>query len=278
MNQNRTLDIIGTVCRQAIMLLTAFFVLYPLLFVLMTSLKSNNDVLFNPFGITTFEPQNYVQAWFTGKVGHYLWNSILTTVVALSFQVVIIVLAGYAFGKLKPWGSGILFTVLLMSMFVTSEMTTIPNYMTIKNMGLMNTRWSLILPYTASGLIMGTYILTNFVRELPKELDEAARIDGAGVLKILLHVDIPLITPAIATLIIYNFNGVWSEFYWALIVIKDEALKTLPLGLINFNSQYTSNYGVLTAGLVILMVPVIIIYLLCSRYFIAGISAGAVKG
>ena len=130
----------------------------------------------------------------------------------------------------------------------------------------------------ASGLITGTYILTNFVRELPKELDEAARIDGAGIFKILWKVDLPMITPALATLVIFNFNGVWSEFYWALIVIKDEALKTLPLGLINFQSQFTSDYGVLTAGLVILTVPVVAVYLFFSRYFIAGISAGAVKG
>ncbi len=263
---------------QFIFILMAAFVLYPLFFVLLTSLKSNTDVILNPFGITTFEPKNYITAWVTGRVGSYLLNSVITTLVTLFFQMIIIVLASYSFGKLKPWGSGILFSLLLMTMFVTSEMTTVPNYITIRDMGLMGTRWSLILPYTASGLIMGTYILTNYVRGLPKELDEAARIDGAGIFKILWNVDIPLITPALATLVIFNFNGVWSEFYWALIVVKDEALKTLPLGLINFQSQFTSDYGVLTAGLVILTVPVVIVYLFFSQYFIAGISAGAVKG
>lgn len=269
---------IGYIAEQFMLVLTAVFVLYPLFFVLLTSFKSNTDVILNPFGIKSFEPLNYIEAWTTGKVGAYLLNSVITTVISLALQMVIIVLASYAFGKLKPWGSGALFALLLMTMFVTSEMTTVPNYITVRSMKLMGTRWSLILPYTASGLIMGTYILTNFIRELPKELDEAARIDGAGVFKILWFVDVPLITPALATLVIYNFNGVWSEFYWALIVIKSDALKTLPLGLINFQSQFTSNYGVLTAGLVILTVPVVAIYLFFSRYFIAGISAGAVKG
>lgn len=269
---------VGAVVEQILLLLMAVFVLYPLFFVLLTSFKTNSDVILNPFGISTFEPQNYITAWFTGKVGSYLPNSVITTLVTLVIQVVIIVLAAYAFGKLKPWGYNALLSLLLMTMFVTSEMTTVPNYITIRDMGLMGTRWSLIVPYVASGLITGTYILTNFVRELPKELDEAARIDGAGIFKILWKVDLPMITPALATLVIFNFNGVWSEFYWALIVIKDEALKTLPLGLINFQSQFTSDYGVLTAGLVILTVPVVAVYLFFSRYFIAGISAGAVKG
>lgn len=263
---------------QFIFILMAAFVLYPLFFVLLTSLKTNTDVILNPFGISTFEPMNYITAWYTGRVGSYLLNSVITTLVTLFFQMIIIVLASYAFGKLKPWGGGVLFSLLLMTMFVTSEMTTVPNYVTVRDMGLMGTRWSLIIPYTASGLTMGTYILTNYVRGLPKELDEAARIDGAGIFKILWNVDLPLITPALATLVIFNFNGVWSEFYWALIVIKDEALKTLPLGLINFQSQFTSDYGVLTAGLFILTVPVVIVYLFFSQYFIAGISAGAVKG
>ena len=268
----------GYVVEQALLFIMAIFVLYPLFFMLLTSIKTNADVILNPFGITSFEPMNYVNAWTQGKVGQYLFNSVITTVVSLALQMIIILFASYAFGKLKPWGSKWMFSLLLMTMFVTSEMTTFPNYTTIRAMGLMGTRWSLILPYTAGGLIMGTYILTNFIRELPKELDEAARIDGAGIFKILWFVDVPMITPALATLVIYNFNGVWSEFYWALIVIKDEALKTLPLGLINFQSQFTSNYGVLTAGLVILTVPVVLVYLFFSRYFIAGISAGAVKG
>lgn len=266
------------VVEQAVLIIMAIFVLYPLLFMLLTSIKTNADVILNPFGITSFEPMNYINAWTQGKVGQYLLNSVITTVVSLALQMIIILFASYAFGKLKPWGSKWMFSLLLMTMFVTSEMTTVPNYTTIRTMGLMGTRWSLILPYTAGGLIMGTYILTNFIRELPKELDEAARIDGAGIFKILWFVDVPMITPALATLVIYNFNGVWSEFYWALIVIKDEALKTLPLGLINFQSQFTSNYGVLTAGLVILTVPVVLVYLFFSRYFIAGISAGAIKG
>ena len=265
-------------CFYMILSLAGMFVLYPLVFVLMSSLKTNIDIISNPFGMKSINFMNYMDAWQIGKVGQYFFNSVIVTFMTLVCQVVIITLASYAIGKLKPWGYNILFNLLLMSMFVTSEMTTVPNYMTLRNMGVLNTYAGLVIPYTAGGLMMGTFILTNFIRGLPKELDEVALIDGAGIFRIMIFVDLPLVLPAMATLVIFNFNGVWSEFYWALITIKDEAIKTLPLGLINFSSQYSSNYGVLSAGLAILTLPVVIVYLIFSQYFIAGISAGALKG
>jgi len=269
---------IGKLPFYAVLCAMGFVVLYPLIFILMTSVKPNLDVIMYPFSIKTVQLDNYVEAWRIGKVGQYLWNSVYVTIITMGLQVVIIFFASYALGKLKPWGYNIILSVILMMMFVTSEMTTIPNYMTMRSWGLLNTRAGLIIPYTAGGLVMGTFILTNFVRALPKELDEAALIDGAGMLQILYLIDFPLVVPALATIVIFNFNGVWSEFFWALITIQDDAIKTLPLGLINFSSQYTSNYGVLSAGLTILTLPVVVVYLVFSRYFIANISAGAIKG
>ena len=253
-------------------------ILYPLFFVLLTSIKSNIDFIKNPLGFTRPHPMNYVDAWKLGRVGQYFYNSVVVTVFTLILQIIIISLASYSLGKLKPWGYGFILSAILMMMFVTAEMTTVPNYMTIRSLSLLNTRLGLIIPYTAGGLVMGTFILTNFIRGLPKELDDAALIDGAGIFQIMTRVDLPLVLPALATLVIFNFNGVWSEFFWALITINDESIKTLPLGLINFQSQFSSNYGVLSAGLTILTVPVVVIYLFFSKYFIANISAGALKG
>ena len=262
-----------------VLLIAGIVVLYPLVFMLMTSLKANNEVLRNPFGITKVYFENYLNAWRIGRVGRYFLNSVKVTVLTLIYQVVIISLASYAIGKLKPWGYRIIFSLILMMMFVTTEMVTVPNYATIRSLGILGTHAGLIVWYTASGLVMGTYVLTNFIRSLPKELDEAALIDGAGVFQIMILIDLPLVLPALATLVIFNFNGVWSEFFWALITInRYDALKTLPLGLINFQSQFTSNYGVLTAGLCILTLPVVVVYLFFSKYFIANISAGAIKG
>jgi len=268
------------ICFTLALSVVGVVVLYPLLFVLMTSFKSNIDFVVNPLGFpTTLHPSNYATAWELGRVGQYFFNSVTVAFFTLALQIVMISLASYALGKLKPWGHGILLSMILMTMFVSAEMITVPNYMTLRQLGLLNTLAGLIIPYTATlGLGMGTFILTGFIRALPKELDDAALIDGAGVFQIMTRVDLPLVLPALATLVIFNFNGVWSEFFWALITVRDEAIKTLPLGLINFQSQFTSNYGVLCAGLTILTVPVIVVYLFFSKYFIANISAGALKG
>jgi len=261
-----------------VLFIMAFLVLYPLFFMLMTSVKSSMDVIRNPFWLTGVHLGNYVTAWKIGRVAGYFMNSVIVSVSTLIFQVVVITLASYSLGKLRPWGHNIILSCILMMMFVTTEMTTVPNYMLLNNLHLMGSRMCLILVYVATGLSMGTYILTNFIRELPKELDDAALIDGAGVFQIMTRIDLPLVLPAMSTLVIFNFNGIWSEFYWALLTIRSDSYKTLPLGLINFQSQFTANYGVLTAGLTILTVPVVIVYLFFSKQFIANISAGALKG
>ena len=260
--------------------IAGFLILYPLIFMLMSSVKDNYEVLRNPFGITKVYFNNYIDAWKLGKIGRYFFNSVKVTFSTLAIQIVIVSLASYAIGKLKPWGYKIIFSLIIMMMFVSTEMVTVPNYATIRKLGILGTHAGLVVWYTTGiGLVMGTYILTNFIRSLPKELDEAALIDGAGVFQIMIRIDMPLVLPALAALVIFNFSGIWSEFFWALITInRYDALKTLPLGLINFQSQFTSNYGVLSAGLCILTLPVVVVYLFFSKYFIANISAGALKG
>ena len=266
------------VLSQIVLIFLAVLIIYPLIFVLMTSFKSNYDVIINPFGIKTFKPSNYAEAWRIGMIGQYFMNSVITTGITLLVQMIVIVCASYAFGKLKPWGSPVLEIIYMFGLFVTSEMITIPNFVTLKNWGLSGTRLSLILPYVTNGLAMATFIMTAFVKSLPKELDEAAMIDGSGVVNNLLRITLPLMKPVIATVTIFNFQGSWSEFYWALIEVKKDAIKTLPLGLMNFQSQYNSEYGILCAGLMIATLPVLLLYLRCSSYFIGGMTAGAVKG
>ncbi|MEW4411441.1 carbohydrate ABC transporter permease [Clostridium sp. AN503] len=269
---------ISYILSQVILILLAAVVIYPLFFVIMTSVKSNFDVLTHPFTIHSFKLENYNEAWRIGKIGKYFMNSVFITAVTLMIQMVVIVLAAYAFGKLKPWGHNVLLIVYMTGLFVTSEMITVPNFMTMKELNLTGTRLSLILPYVTNGTALATYIMTNFIKELPKELDEAATMDGCGILQNLYLITLPLMKPVLATITIFNFQGVWSEFYWALIMIKKESIKTLSLGLMNFQSQYNTDYGVLCAGLTISIIPVLLLYLKCSSQFIGGITAGAVKG
>ena len=172
---------IQNILSQILLVFLAVIVIYPLLFVFMTSFKSNFDVITHPFTINTFEPDNYVQAWEIGRIGKYFVNSVLITFVTLAIQLVIIVLASYSLGKLKPWGTGFLTILYLSGLFVTSEMITVPNFTTMRNWGISGTRLALVLPYVANGIAMATFIMTNYVRQMPKELDEAALMDGCGL-------------------------------------------------------------------------------------------------
>lgn len=266
------------VLKQIILILFALIVLYPIFFVFMTSFKSNFDVISNPFGMSTFQPENYIEAWQVGKIGDYFLNSVYVTAITLIIQMVVIVLASYSFAKLKPWGHKVLFILFLTGLFITTEMVTVPNFSTMKNLGLMDTKISLILPYVSTGIALATYIATNYISSLPKELDEAAIIDGCNIVQLLTKIALPLMRPILATIFIFNFQGAWSEFYWALIMIRSEENKTLQLGLMNFQSQFNTDYGVLTAGLVIATLPILIIYLKFSSQFIGGMTVGAVKG
>ena len=266
------------VLKQIILILFALIVLYPIFFVFMTSFKTNFDVISNPFGMSTFQPENYIEAWQVGKIGDYFLNSVYVTAITLIIQMVVIVLASYSFAKLKPWGHKVLFILFLTGLFITTEMVTVPNFSTMKNLGLMDTKISLILPYVSTGIALATYIATNYISSLPKELDEAAIIDGCNIVQLLTKIALPLMRPILATIFIFNFQGAWSEFYWALIMIRSEENKTLQLGLMNFQSQFNTDYGVLTAGLVIATLPILIIYLKFSSQFNGGMTVGAVKG
>lgn len=268
----------GNFIKQLVLALWALIILYPLFFVLMSSLKTNNEVITSPFTFTSFHPQNYLEAWKVGQVGQFFLNSVIVTAVTLVLGLAVILFAGYALGKLKPPGHKIIMTVYLSTMFVTSEMTMIPVFMLCKRLGIYNTRWGLILPYIAGSIVLGIYITSNYISGIPKEMEEAAIVDGCGILQIMFRIDFPLIVPVISTILILNFQAVWGEFFWALICIKREAIKTLPLGLMNFQSQYSSNYATLSAGLTILTAPLVLVYIAASRYFIEGVTIGAVKG
>lgn len=270
--------LIGNLFKQTLLVLFAIVILYPLFFVLMTSFKTTIDVIKTPFGITSFHIENYVNAWVIGNVGHYFKNSVYVTLITMALSILLTVIGAYSIGKLKPRGYRLFLLLFLATTFISVEMTTIPNFMLIRKLGLYNTRWGLIIPYLSTTLALSIYVLTNFFKNIPTEIEDSASIDGCGLLRLMLYIDIPLVKPAIISTMVMGFQNIWGEFYWALITVQDESLKTIPLGLINFQSQYGANYGVLTAGLMILTIPTILVFTIGSKYFIEGMTLGAVKG
>lgn len=265
----------------ALLTLIAIVILYPMLYMILNSLRSTKEIMLFPTRLWPtggFQWNNYADAFQIGKVSVYFLNSVTVTGITLLCQIVVVTLAAYALGKWKPPGYRLLFMLFLATLMVTSEMTTIPVFLMLRDFDLLNTHPGLILAYVGGGIGMAIYLIKNFVDTLPKEMEEAAKMDGAGLLRIFWSIDLPLIVPVLAVVSIMSFVGVWSEFFWALITITDDRLKTLPLGLLNFQSQYNTNYGVLLAGLTIVTIPSMLVYLLFSRYFIEGMTAGSIKG
>ncbi|MDR0599048.1 MAG: carbohydrate ABC transporter permease [Treponema sp.] len=253
-------------------------VIYPLVFIVMSSLKTNNDIIMNPFGMASFNPGNYFRAWNIAHIGRYFLSSAYVSLMSLLISLLVIIPAAYALGKLKPHFGKIIMAVLLSGMFITSEMTTIPNFTLLKSWGMYNTHWGLILPYVAAAMVLGIYILAGYVELMPREIEEAALIDGAGVFRTMVSIDLPMMLPPVVTVAILSFQNFWSEFYWALIIIQSNALKTLPLGMMNFQSQYATDYGILSAGIVIMTIPLVALYIFGSERFVGGVTAGALKG
>ncbi len=262
-----------------LMTLVTVLVLYPLLFVVSTSFKDYMQFVNDPFSIKFTHPENYVTAWERGNFGPYFINSIIVAVCAVCGQVFFTALIGFAVGTLRFKGSGIILFIMLSTMFFTSEITSIPQLILIRELGLFGQLGALILPAVFGPPGMGALLVSNYMKKIPRELHEAAVLDGAGIFRIFLTLDLPLAKSILALIAILCFNGVWSDFLWPLIVLQsNSAAWTLPLGLITFQSVSNADYGVLCAGLCILTAPIVVFYASASKYFIEGVAAGAVKG
>jgi raffinose/stachyose/melibiose transport system permease protein len=195
-------------------------------------------------------------------------------VVAVLFSV----LSGYAFGLMRFRGQTVLFYVFLLGLMIPMEAIIVPLYYDMRDFGLTNTYWGLILPQIATSCAFGTYWMRTYFRSVPRSLVEAARIDGASPWFTLWRVLFPLARPAVLTMTVLLFMWTWNEFLLALVMVSDDNLRTAPLGLSFFQGRNTSDLTLMAAGSVIVALPVVIVYVFLQRHFIRGMLAGAVKG
>ena len=187
-------------------------------------------------------------------------------------------LAGYGLGRIRFAGRGLVYGIVLVGLTIPLQIALIPLFMNLRVLGLLNTRLALIGPYTAFGLAFGTYIMKGFFQGLPRELEEAARLDGAGELGIFARVMLPLTRPALATVAIFVFLQNWNEFLFALTFITEGKMRTLPTGIYALlSSEFYGNYPILAASLVLFSVPVLVLYFVFQREFVEGLTAGALK-
>jgi raffinose/stachyose/melibiose transport system permease protein len=223
-------------------------------------------------------PENYPRAWVASNIGRLYWNSVYVSTVSMVVTVAISALAGYGLGRIRFAGRAVVYGVVLVGLTIPLQIALIPLFINLRTLGLINTPLALIGPYTAFGLAFGTYVMKGFFAGLPRELDEAARLDGAGEFRIFAQVMLPLTRPALATVAIFVFLQNWNEFLFALTFITEGRMRTLPTGIYALlSSEFYGNYPILAASLVLFSVPVLVLYFLFQQQFIEGLTAGALK-
>ena len=263
----------------AILMIVAAVQIFPFYWMLTFSLKSNNEIYGgNIAGLPkTLHFENYVKAFSTGNIGVYLKNSIIVTVVTIIFVSLLACMAAYAMLRMEWKLQKSVFGLFLIGYMIPMHATLLPLMKLLGKIGFLNSRLALILPYIAFGLPFAIYIMSGFIRTIPRELEEAACLDGCNIFQIFFHIIIPLLKPAISTVVIFTFLSAWNELMLAMTFVNDAQKKTLTYGIMSFEGQYAVDWGTVGAGLSIATIPVLIIYLIFAEAFQKGIVAGAVK-
>lgn len=251
--------------------------LFPIWVMLAISFKDSGQFFAQPFTFTwPLRLENYVKSWETVKGG--ILNSILLSVGATAGAMLAAIPAAYVLGQLRPAGSKVLWGLYLFLLMMPAVANLIPLFTLLGSMNLLNTLWGLIWVGTAAGQVFSVFVLKHFVEELPKDLFEAAEIDGASHFARMINIVIPLSLPILATIGVMRFIHEWNNFILPLVAIRDEEKLPLVVKLFQLDGAYVKDYGVLMAAYVLASVPLVLLFLIAMKSFVRGLSSGAVKG
>ncbi|WP_226037076.1 carbohydrate ABC transporter permease [Aquibacillus saliphilus] len=255
------------------------FTSYPFLYMVSTSFKSMGGFFENPFSVfpKSFTLEQFTSVFEMGLVTYFI-NSVLITVVSVVLVVFISALASYPLSRMKFRLNRPIFVLFLVGMMIPIHATLIPIFVMSNELGFYDTLLSLLGPYVAFALPISIFIMTQFMSEIPVELEEAAKLDGAGNWMIFSKIMFPNMIPAISTVVIYNFVHIWNEFIFALILIKSPENMTLPIGLQKFYGEFSVNVPGLMAALTLASIPVIAIFIIAQERVVSGLTSGSVKG
>ena len=266
----------GAVINRVVLVVCLLFTLIPFYVLIVNSFKTQNQLL---DGVLWFSfPlywRNYADAFM--KMLPYIWNSVTVTVVSTAGVTFLAALCGYAFGHFHFRGKRILFAAILVNMMIPSILTMVPSYLVVIRLGLYNTQFALLLPYLAGGSVMGIYCVRGFVEQLPKSVFEAAKIDGVSEFRCFIFIAMPLLGTILTTVSILALLNFWNDIVWPMLVIEKSALKTIPLGLLEFNQQQGSNKGALFAGYILASIPLLVYFSFNMRNFMDSLTEGAIK-
>ena len=261
------------------LIIYALSIFFPILLMLLTSLKGNREIFTNPYGLPhIFNLDNYIKLIKISNYLVYFKNSIIVAVTSIFLILIFSSLASFVIAKYQFTGNRFLYFYFIAGLIIPIKLGTIGILKTMITLNLFDHIASLVIVNVAMGIPFGVFVLTDFIRMIPEELSNSARIDGCSEPKIFYKIILPLIRPALAAVAIINFIPIWNDFWFPLILIRSDHMKTIPLATALLYGQYETNYGLIFAVLSMASLPVIIFYLILSRQFIKGLSSGALKG
>ncbi|CAN7741341.1 carbohydrate ABC transporter permease [Paenibacillus sp. LjRoot153] len=266
---------------RIILFMLAALTLYPVLFTVFTSLKTSDEFYSNLWSIPSqFHYENYVEAFQTARLGDYMGNSIMIAVLSLFTCSVLATFAAYSLARLRVPFAGAIVGVLFLLQILPGESMIIPLYMMMTKLAIFKVIYLPIVIAYLGWMLPGTIvILWNFFRSIPDELLEAARIDGSSEMNTMFRIVFPLAGGAVATCTVFNFGFVWGELMWAQIAtLTTERGVPISVGLINFQGQYTTNWTLMSAGMCMVLLPLILLFIILQKYFVQGLTSGGVKG
>ena len=252
--------------------------LFPFLWMISTSLMSELEVYqFPPVLLpSTWKWSNYAEALTLQPFGKFFLNTVIVAAASVTGQLVFCSMAAYAFARMRFRGRDKIFGAYLATMMIPAIVTVIPSFLLITKFGWMNTYWALFTPTLSS--VWGIFLLRQFFQSIPRDLEDAARIDGASELTIFWKVILPLSKPALATLAIFAFMGSWKDFLWPLIVTNRTDMRTVEVGIANFSSMYQTDWPHQMAAAVLVMAPVVLVFFIAQKYFVRGVTMTGMKG
>jgi ABC-type glycerol-3-phosphate transport system permease component len=253
--------------------------IYPFLWMVSASLKTDNEI-FGTVGLIPEEIQwdNYSRAWYEANIGPYFWNTVIITIASIAIVTVTTAMIGYVLGRYSFPGKKILVIAFIATLFLPEGYTIIPVFELINRLGLSGSIWGIILAESGGAHVIMVFLFAGYFRQLPKELEEAARIDGAGFFRTFWQVMLPLAKPAIATAIILSLMRVWNSFLIPLVLtLARPELRTLAVGVYSFQGENLTDWSGMAAASTISLLPIVIVFLLLQKYFVEGV-AGAVRG
>jgi ABC-type glycerol-3-phosphate transport system permease component len=264
----------------------AAWLVIPMVWVAYSSLKADDRIFSDAFelpGISDLRTGNYTRAWTEAHFGAYFLNSVEVTASSVVLIVALGAMAAYALSRFHHPAGRLAFGLMVAGLTIPAQLAVIPLFFELRSLGLLNSRLGLVLVYTANGIPFAVFVLAGFFRSLPRSLYEAAVVDGCGEFSAFWRVLLPLARPGLVTVAIFQFIGVWREYFYAFMLVGGDpegTARTLPLGLANLSiaAEYRTEYGMLFAGIILAALPVLAVYVFLQRHIVKGIAAGALKG